>query len=227
MRKTLFAEARPQMIRAIVALLGAVAGTVIASQGDVRGDDTERVLAIAGAVLVLVGGIAAVRALSSGIRRLSGEHLGDARAAPLGLIVTVVGYLLVLIVTLETLRFNLRGLLLGGAITGVVLGIAAQQVLANFFAGIVILANRPFVVGEHVVMRSGPLGGEYEGRVTNMSLFYVDLETASGPVALPNAGVLTAAIGPGARAPKDEPDEEEDQQVEPGAGGAPDHSRSL
>jgi small-conductance mechanosensitive channel len=90
----------------------------------------------------------------------------------------------------------------------VIIGIAAQQTLGNFFAGLVLLLVRPFTLGETVIFRSGPLGGEYEGRVTDMGLFYVSLVTEQGPVQLPNAGVLASAIGPGARGPKDDPDDE-------------------
>ncbi len=108
------------------------------------------------------------------------------------------GYLLILLPTLQLLGVDLGGLLLGGAITGVVVGIAAQQTLANFFAGLVLLLVRPFTLGQHILLRSGPLGGEYEGRITDMGLFYVRMMTDQGSVQLPNSGVLAAAIGPGA-----------------------------
>ena len=50
-----------------------------------------------------------------------------------------------------------------------------------------------------------------------MGLFYVNLETKAGPVALPNSGVLASAIGPGARSPGDEDEEQpEETRQEPG-----------
>lgn len=221
--------ARRDLTRALIGLIVLVAGVVAGTQGkfSFRGhlDYSEWIPAVAGGVAVLVGGVIAVRGAAKAVRKLSSENLGDARGAGLSLLVTVFGYLLVLITLLSTLGVNPAGLLLGGAITGVVLGIAAQQTLSNFFAGIVLLVNRPLVVGEHVVMRSGPLGGEYEGLVIDMSLFYVKLQTSQGPVSLPNAAVLASSIGPGARAPKEEAgkdEEEEDQEAGPGAGGAPD-----
>lgn len=218
--------ARRDLTRALIGVLILIAGVVAAAQGklEFRGhlNYSEWIPAAAGAAAVLVGGVIAVRALSKSVRKLSAGNLGDARGAGLSLLVTVVGYLIVLVTLLSALGVNPAGLLLGGAITGVVLGIAAQQTLSNFFAGIVLLVNRPLVVGEHVVMRSSPLGGEYEGLVTDMSLFYVKLETRHGPVSMPNAAVLASAIGPGARAPKEEDKEEEDEQVGPGSGGAPD-----
>ena len=222
--------ARGDLTRAAIGFLIFLAGVVAASRGDLDQrrelDYSEWVPAAVGAAAVLVGGVIAVRALAKAVRKLSAENFGDARGAGLGLLVTVIGYLLVLVTLLSALGVNPAGLLLGGAITGVVLGIAAQQTLSNFFAGIVLLINRPLVVGQQVVMRSGPLSGEYEGLVVDMSLFYVRLETKQGPVALPNAAVLASAIGPGARAPQDEDNgeeqEEKDEQASSSAGGAPD-----
>ena len=229
-------EARPHLIRAAAATLFAIAGMVVRSfseldslralfQARAEVELEEWVPLVAGAGMLLVGGVIAVRAVARSVRLASGEQLGDARGTGLAIVVTVAGYLIVLISLLGTLGINPAGLLLGGAITGVVLGIAAQQTLSNFFAGIVLLVNKPLAVGEYVIMRSGPLGGEYEGLVTDMSLFYVKVETSQGSVLLPNAGVLAASIGPGARAPKDdEGPDEEDEHAAPSAGGAPNAS---
>ena len=227
--------ARPHFVRAALGAILAVAGMVVRAFSDYRlkavirnfGDleVADWLPVIAGALMLVVGGIIAVRALARAVRVGSREELGDARGAGLSLVVTLVGYLIVLISLLSTLGVNPAGLLLGGAITGVVIGIAAQQTLSNFFAGVVLLINRPLAVGEYVVMRSGPLGGEYEGLVTDMTLFYVKMETKNGSVLLPNAGVLASSIGPGARAPKDEDDQdakEDDVHAAPSAGGAPD-----
>jgi small-conductance mechanosensitive channel len=215
MRPIVERVARPHLIRALIAGAAAVAGLVVAySSGEpAKASLIEKLkeqagrddfLAAAGAVLFVLGAIFAVRALTRGLDRALEQRLGDARGAPLGFLVTAVGYLLVVFPTLDLLGVNVGGLLLGGAVTGVVVGIAAQQTLGNIFAGIVLLFVRPFVVGDHIVLRSGPLGGAYEGRVTDIGLFYVDLVTEDGPVKLPNAGVLAGAIGPGARSVGDE-----------------------
>jgi small-conductance mechanosensitive channel len=217
--------ARPYLIRAGIALLFVIGGLVWAGTGPkiARAQEWgDRVPRIGGAVIVLVAGVIAVRALARGVRTTFVEQIGDARGVGLSFLVTMVGYLLVLISVLSTLGTNPGGLLLGGAITGVVIGIAAQQTLGNLFAGIVLLINRPFTVGENIVLRGGPLGGEYEGRVTDMTLFYVRLEAANGPVLMPNSGVLGSAIGPGARAKKEEDKTaDEEEQPSPKSGGPP------
>jgi small-conductance mechanosensitive channel len=165
------------------------------------------VQAFVGAGIVLIAGIIIVRLLASATRFAVERRRGDQRGAPLGLIVSGIGYLLLLLAVLSALRFKLDSLLLGGALTGVVIGIAAQQTLSNFFAGILLMVVRPFNVGDRVVLRSTL--GEYEGVVRDINFFYVKLRTARGPVELPSSNVITAAIGPGARsqdpAPPPEP----------------------
>jgi small conductance mechanosensitive channel len=204
-------RARPYLVRGTVAGLIALAGLIAATQFGQgkyikREDDPattpEKVVLVVGASVVLLAGVGSVRSFSTAVKRATEGHLADARGGPLSLVVRIVGYGLVLVALLGALKVPLGGLLLGGALTGVVIGIAAQQTLGNFFAGIVLLIVRPFAVGDEVVLRSGPLGGEYEGTVAEISLYYVSIVTANGPVMLPNAGVLGSAIGPGARSPR-------------------------
>lgn len=164
----------------------------------------EIAVALGAVVVVMVAGVLAVRSLSVALRRIMEHHGDQLHGTPLGLVVSFLGYLGVAVCVLVILGKPVGGLLLGGALTGVLVGIAAQQVLANFFAGIVLLLVRPFTLADEVVLKSGPLGGEYEGVVTDMGLFYVKLETKTGPVALPNAGVLASAVGPGVRATEEE-----------------------
>jgi hypothetical protein len=46
-----------------------------------------------------------------------------------------------------------------------------------------------------VRIRSGSLGGTIEGCVTSIGLVYTWLDTDEGAVALPNLGLLSAAVG--------------------------------
>jgi small-conductance mechanosensitive channel len=230
------APARRHIVRALAALVVAV-GALLAGLtfGQLRDRDfgavrqlatpTERAIRIACLVLVVVAGIVAVRALAAAIRAAMHDQESQRHVAPLGLVISFFGYAGIGICVIAMLERPVGGLLLGGALTGVLLGIAAQQVLANFFAGLVLLIVRPFTIADDIVLRSGPLGGEYEGLVTDMGLFYVKLHTHTGPVVLPNAGVLASAVGPGVRAAEDKDDEDEDDEhgggseAEPASGG--------
>jgi small-conductance mechanosensitive channel len=105
------------------------------------------------------------------------------------------GFLVIVIVTLGLLNVSVHRLLVGGAITGVVVGIGAQQPISNVAAGILMLVSRPFAIGDFVRVRSGALNGPFDGTVTSIGLVYSSLETEEGPLSIPNAQLLSAAVG--------------------------------
>jgi small-conductance mechanosensitive channel len=157
-------------------------------------------LAVSGAAVFLVSAVIAVRCATNDILGLvhGPGWLSDARASTLRILCLLFGYILVVFGALSLVRVPVGHLLLGGVLTGVILGIAAQQVLANVFAGIMILFARPFTIGDELRIRSGALGGPIVGRVSGMTLTYVTVRTVSGPVLVPNSAVLAAAVGPAA-----------------------------
>lgn len=187
---------------------------VVATFGVPQSPDlTPRLVTFLGAVVFAVSAAIAVRSTANELARVVGARASAGTASNLRLWFTMVGYVLVGVLALTVLHVPIEKLLLSGAITGVVIGIAAQQALANLFAGLVLLTSRPFEVGSWIVLRSGALGGEYHGRVVGIGLTYTEVVTEDGPFSLPNAGVLAAATGPrtppegstadGPRAPRD------------------------
>jgi small-conductance mechanosensitive channel len=152
-----------------------------------------RVIAYASGGVWLVRGSYTIRRLANQLGRAIA--LADsATAASVRLILTIVGLIVVVLIALTILRIGVSQLLLGGAITGVVLGIAAQQSLGNMFAGIVLLVARPFRAGDHVRVRSGALGGVFDGHVVSMGLTYVVFTTDEGTTLVPNLTLLAAGI---------------------------------
>jgi small-conductance mechanosensitive channel len=57
-----------------------------------------------------------------------------------------------------------------------------------------LLLSRPFQVGDMVLLRSGALGGQLEGTVTEIGITYLKLDTGNGVMSLPNSQVLAAAV---------------------------------
>ena len=55
-------------------------------------------------------------------------------------------------------------------VLGVVLGLAAKDTVANFFAGIFLMADSPFKEGDYILLDSGE-----RGYVTKMGLSLLDL----------------------------------------------------
>jgi small-conductance mechanosensitive channel len=186
---------RPAVRASVVACLLSVAGLVGAGYGDVHGPGTGRQLtAIIGTVVFVVFGVGAVRAATTALARVSARRLSPSQTAFVRLTLLVAGYLLIVVVTVSMLAVPIGRLLLGGAITGIIIGVAAQQALANVFAGLMLMVVRPFHIGHRIELHSGALGGDYAGTVTDLGLTYITLDTAEGPLLLPNAGVLGAAI---------------------------------
>ena len=65
----------------------------------------------------------------------------------LGRLIVFVGAVLTL---MQTFGFSVSGLLAAGGIGGIAIGFAAKDILANFFGGLTIYADRPFVVGDWI-----------------------------------------------------------------------------
>lgn len=85
--------------------------------------------------------------------------------------------------------FNPGDLIAGLGITSVVIGFAFKDVLQNFFAGILILWRRPFIVGDEIKV------GTYEGTVEEITTRSTRVKTYDGERAvLPNGDVYTNAV---------------------------------
>lgn len=204
----------PRFTRAMIAgAIAVLAFAVDSGLGGLRAHATRRFVAIAVAVVFAVAGVVAVRSAAGEASRVAGLRGGAGTATAVRLGVIVAGYVVVLIATLNLLDISVARLLLGGAITGVIVGIAAQQSLGNLAAGVVMLIARPFAVGEFVRVRSGALNGPLEGTVTSIGLVYTSLETEEGSLAIPNSALMAAAVG-GLRDPSGT------GLVHPGVGGA-------
>jgi len=140
--------------------------------------------------------LSTVRRLTTDIDTILSTRLGHARSSVLALLTAVLGYAITGLITLQLLAIPIGKLLLGGAVTGIIIGIAAQQSLGNLAAGLVLLLARPYNVGDTITVHSGALGGPHTGTILNSGLTYTQLHTTSGLLQLPNAGLLAAAINP-------------------------------
>lgn len=188
---------RPDFRRVVFfGVLALAAPGVYYALGGLAAQDGKRVgvyFAIGGCA---VFGLLAVRSAANEVARLVRGRGGASPANVLRWIITLGGYLIVVVEVITLFGVPIDRLLLSGAITGVIVGIAAQQSLGNAFAGLVLLFSRPFMVGDYITLRSGALGGQYDGEVTAITLMYTRLATEDGPIFLPNSGVLAAASGP-------------------------------
>lgn len=74
-------------------------------------------------------------------------------------------------------------------LTSVAIGFSLRDVLSNYFSGIILLASRPFRLGDQVVIK------EFEGTVTQIQLRATTIQTYDGrTVYIPNQEVFNASI---------------------------------
>ncbi|HEY5274628.1 MAG TPA: mechanosensitive ion channel domain-containing protein, partial [Acidimicrobiales bacterium] len=165
--------------------------------GDVHGLRIEpHVLVWTSAAELLVFGVICIRRVAAGLGGVISTRAMPAAGAAVRLVVSGIGYLLIICAELGMLDVSIEHLLVGAGLAGVVLGIAAQQSLGNVFASIVLLLAQPFIVGDHIRIRSGALGGVFDAVVLGLSLTYVTIRTEDGVLKVPNSVMLAAAVGP-------------------------------
>ena len=138
----------------------------------------------------------AVVGLAGKARDALSPAVGTGHAAVVRYAILLIGGSATLVVALSLMKVPVGQLLVGGAVTTILLGIAGQQSLSNIFAGLVLLLSRPFTVGDYIRLKSGALGGVTEGLVTGIGITYLRIDTEDGVLNLPNSQVLAAAVGP-------------------------------
>jgi small-conductance mechanosensitive channel len=95
-----------------------------------------------------------------------------------------------LLITLDSLSISITPLLTTLGIGGVAVAFAFKDTLANFFAGLYVLADRPIRVGDFVKIEGGP-----EGYVENIGWRSTRIRTLANNIAvLPNSKVSESLI---------------------------------
>lgn len=194
-------KARTRPWRAIIALVLAVAAGILASTADRdfqwwtgNGHVASKILAAVATGAFCLFAIVGIMALAGRTRQMLQPVAGSAHAAVVRYAIVLAGVIFALVIALALFKVPVGQLIVGGALTTILIGIAAQQSLSNVFAGLVLLLSRPFNVGERIQLRSGAMGGLLEGTVTEIGITYLRLDTADGLMSLPNSQVLAAAV---------------------------------
>jgi len=124
------------------------------------------------------------------------RHVDVGTAGTIGFILRLVLLVAALLVALRIAGLTPRTLAVGGAVTAIVLGLAAQSTIGNLFAGLLLLSVQPFRVGDRVRLQAGNLAGVLEGTVSQLGLLYVTLTQGDDVILVPNNTVVAAAIVP-------------------------------
>lgn len=175
------------------AILAAFGVYLCNAHGNLRsGDVSQRILAAIGLLLFVLGATLFLQVLSVAIAKFLRPYLNAGRTAAIRFFLHLFGFSIIFLATMTLVGIPIDKLLLGGAAIGVILSVAAQQSLANFFASVVIIISRPFQVGDELSITASQFGGTYEGTVKDIGLTHTKLLVEGRLVLLPNATLLSA-----------------------------------
>ena len=179
----------------LLPLLGAVL-FVYARRDQLLGPEWDTADRIVTAAVFLALGWHLARDIGRALAPSLFKRLEPGTAGTVGFLIRLSTMAVAIVLALRIAGLTPRTRALGGAATAVIVGLAAQQTFANVMAGTVLLSARPFRVGEPVRLQGGGLAGSVEGVVTTLGLLYTTLVSRDGPIMVPNAILLAAAVVP-------------------------------
>jgi len=188
-------QARAAQRRAVV-LLPLVVGVILVNHYRVKLFHVDEPVRLACAFALVGLGAWFARDFGRAVGPAMMKRLDRGTAGAIGFIVRLTMLVAAVMVALHIAGLTPRTLAVGGAVTAIVIGLAAQQTIGNLFAGLLILSVQPFRVGERVRFQAGALGGVLEGTVTQLGLLYVTLASSDDVILVPNNQVVAAAIVP-------------------------------
>ena len=106
-------------------------------------------------------------------------------------LIKVIANIAIVIIFLLILKVDLTGVaqIFSSAILAV--GLSLQDVISNFASGVIILANKPFVVGDYIDLNNG----EAEGTVIDVKFLVTALETVDKQIiTVPNKNITGSVV---------------------------------
>ncbi|HTW56442.1 MAG TPA: mechanosensitive ion channel family protein [Thermoplasmata archaeon] len=164
------------------------------------------ILLLEAGAIVLVAYVVA-RSVSAATNALIARRGGMSRAPAIRIFLNLLVAVGATLALFKLAGVSIESIFLGSALAGIVLGLAAQTVLANVFSGLLLILADPFRPGDRVSFVSSSYGAigpsyahdmmypSYTGVVEDVGLIYTTLRLAGGEeVRVPNGVVLGALV---------------------------------
>ena len=177
-------------------LLPLVVGVVLVNRYRMQLFHLDEPVRLACAIALVGLGAWFARDLGRAMGPVISKRLDPGTAGIVGFVLRLVLLIAAGVLALRIAGLTPRTLAVGGAVTAIVIGLAAQSTLGNLFAGLLLLSVQPFRVGDRVRFQAGNLAGQIEGTVSQLGLLYVTLTHGEDVILVPNNTVVTAAIVP-------------------------------
>jgi small-conductance mechanosensitive channel len=128
-------------------------------------------------------------------RTADGQHSGRASLAVVGVLIRAAIFVVVLVLALDNFGVNVTALVTGLGITGIAVALAVQNILGDLLAALAIAFDKPFTVGDEIVV------GDITGKVETVGLKTTRLRLATGEeVSIANAEVMKTRLTNNSRA---------------------------
>ncbi|MBI4535382.1 MAG: mechanosensitive ion channel family protein [Ignavibacteriae bacterium] len=172
-------------------VLSIEAGTLALTLSPAATDVLQRILVLA---LLVQGALWANGAISYLLRRSVSRRMEEDAASAttlsaIGFVSKVVLWSLVLLLALDNLGVNITGLVAGLGIGGIAVALAIQNILGDLFASLSIVLDKPFIIGDFIIV------DQHLGSVEHIGLKTTRIRSLSGEqIVFSNADLLNSRI---------------------------------
>jgi len=104
-------------------------------------------------------------------------------------------YATAVILALDVLGVNVMPFIAGAGVAGIAIGFAAKDTLSNLIAGVLLIIDRPFEIGDRIEVWSAPAGSATWGDVIDIGLRATKIKTTDHIIIIiPNNEIMTRDI---------------------------------
>ncbi len=104
-------------------------------------------------------------------------------------------YATAVILALDVLGMNVMPFIAGAGVAGIAIGFAAKDTLSNLIAGVLLIIDRPFEIGDRIEVWSAPAGSATWGDVIDIGLRATKIKTTDNIIIIiPNNEIMTRDI---------------------------------
>ncbi len=133
--------------------------------------------------------------LEKGIAARTETHVDNIIFALFGKLSGVIIYTVAGILALDVLGINVMPFVAGAGVAGLAIGFAAKDTLSNLIAGILLIIDRPFEVGDRIEVWAAPSGSATWGDVIDIGLRATRIRTTDHIVVIiPNNEIMKRDI---------------------------------
>jgi small-conductance mechanosensitive channel len=104
-------------------------------------------------------------------------------------------YVTAIVIALDIIGINVMPFIAGAGVAGIAIGFAAKDTLSNLIAGVLLIIDRPFEVGDRIEVWSAPAGSASWGDVVDIGLRATKIKTTDNIVIIiPNNEIMKRDI---------------------------------